>query len=312
MLNADFYTFTQQVQGAMFAALYAGQAKLAEPLPALPPLLQVRSGYAESPGWFLVQAMEFDPEPLTVETLRVRDIYASERIVVAVLEFLAGEQWLKCQGNTYTLTDAGRAVFEQLRQRSLTLLTVMPDPLPTAQLDRLEVLLQRIIEASLQAATPPGTWCLAHSRQRAPAADAPLLTRLNQIFSDFNAFRDDAHMAAWQPHGIDGYAWEAFALICEGQVDSAAAVYQQLPFRGYSEAEYAAALQSLLERGWLTRSDNRYQVTETGRTIRAEVEQRTDAYFYGSWSVLGAGELEEVQGLLQQFQTRLQAMAEGG
>ena len=308
MFNAEFYNFTQQVQGAMFQALFAGQGKLDEPLPSPPPLMQVRSGYAESPGWFLIQALEFDPEPITVENLRVRDIYASERIVAAVLEFLAGEQWLSRQGEAYYLTETGRRVMNQLRDRTLKLLAVMDTPLPVAQLERLENLLGRVIDACLQVGTPPGNWCLAHSRNRAPADDAPLLLRLNQYFSDFNAFRDDAHMAAWQPHQISGHAWEAFALICTKQADSAQAVYTQLPFRGYTVEEYTAALQSLIERRWLVLRDGQYQPTETGSTIHTEAESKTDQYFYEPWSALDEGESDELRGLLQQLLEALQTV----
>ena len=312
MLNADFYNFTQQVQGALYSALFAGQNKLREPLPPLPPMFQIRAGYAESPGWFMVQALEFDPEPLTVANLRVRDIYASERIVAALLELLAGEQWLRRQGEAYHLTDAGRDTLNQVRSRTLKLLEVMETPLPAEQLNRLESLLSRVIDSSLGAGDPPGNWCLAHSRNRAPDNDAPPLLKLNQYFSDLNAFRDDAHMAAWKACDVGGYAWEAFTLICDGQAGTADDVYDKLPFRGYSVAEYEKALQTMLERGWLDHPSvqaGQYRITEAGQAIRNNVETLTDEYFYKPWSSLSPNDLEETQQLLNLLHDRSQSMA---
>ncbi len=85
VLDAEFYDLTQDIGGAIFGAMLAAQAPAVAP-PVPPPLLQVRRGLAEAPAWYLIQAVEFDPAPLTVAGLRVRDIYASERIVAALLE----------------------------------------------------------------------------------------------------------------------------------------------------------------------------------------------------------------------------------
>src|SRR5258706_12922667 len=93
VLDAEFYDLTQDIGGAIFGAMLAAQAPAVAP-PVPPPLLQVRRGLAEAPAWYLIQAVEFDPAPLTVAGLRVRDIYASERIVAALLELMASEKWL--------------------------------------------------------------------------------------------------------------------------------------------------------------------------------------------------------------------------
>jgi hypothetical protein len=93
-MNAEFYNFLMETQGALYGAMQSVRVRPAEELEPPPIIFQIRAGLAESPGWFMVQAAEFDPEPLTVENLRVRDIYASGRIVQALLELLAGEQWL--------------------------------------------------------------------------------------------------------------------------------------------------------------------------------------------------------------------------
>lgn len=77
MLNKDTYNLTQTLQGAIFqGAFNTYQASLSEDAknnqPPPHPLMQIRRGYAESPAWMMIQAKEFDPEPLTVEKLMIR------------------------------------------------------------------------------------------------------------------------------------------------------------------------------------------------------------------------------------------------
>jgi hypothetical protein len=212
---------------------------------------------------------------------------------------LASETWLDRRGDEYYLTEEGRIVMNRLKSRAATLLQEVAPP---TQIDvaRLEGLLRRVIEASLACPTPPGSWCLAHSRRRASGDEAPALVRLYHYIADFNAFRDDAHMAAWQPLGVEGYEWEAFSFVASGQAETAAALFRQLAYRGYSQEDYAAALKELTKRGWLTAKGDSYQLTEAGSTVQAEVEQHTDTYFYAPWyQALNETELKETIELLR-------------
>lgn len=312
-LDSQFYNFTQGLQGQLFRAMQVTQPEVAKSLEPLPPLLQVRGGYAESPGWFMIQAAEFDPEPLTVANLRIRDIYASERIVAALLEMLAGERWLAREGEAYRLTAAGRAILAKLQDRPAAFLDPPELPLPSDELGRLIDLLRRLFAGCLAMLTPSGSWCLAHSRRRAPEADAPPLRQINQFMADFNAFRDDAHMAAWQAEDVAGYVWEAFSLIVSGGASDGAGVYEKLFYRGYSLAEYEAALQSLVARGWLDHNQpaGNYTVTATGHDVNASVEEATDSYFYAPWQKLPKGEAQELQERLQALSEALQRLAAG-
>ena len=118
-------------------------------------------------------------------------------------------------------------------------------------------------------------------------------------------------MAAWQSYKLDGYVWEAFALICAGDTDSAASVFEQLAYRGYSRAEYAAALEALARRGWLEPAGTAgtYRVTAEGREVREVVERLTDSYFYAPWSCLKEAEIGELRALLLRFIEDLHASA---
>ena len=296
-LNAAFYDDIQNTAVPFYRAMTAVQQQREQPDPL--PLLEVRRGRAESPAWYMIQAAEFDPEPLTVAKLRVRDIYASETMALALLEMLASETWLDRRGDEYYLTEEGRTVMNRLKTRAANLLQGVAPP---EQIDvaRLEGLLRRVIEASLACPTPPGNWCLAYSRRRASGDEAPALVRLYHYIADFNAFRDDAHMAAWQPLGVRGYEWEAFSFVASGQTETAATLVHQLAYRGYSQEDYAAALHNLAERGWLVQEGDTCQLTEAGRTVQAEAEQRTNDYFYAPWhEALNEAELGEAIELLR-------------
>jgi hypothetical protein len=308
MLNAEFYNLLMDVSGAVWGALAAARARSSEPVPPAPPILQLRGGKAESPAWFLVQASEFAPEPLTVANVRVRDVYASERIVQALLELMASEGWLDRQDDdTYPLTEAGRAVLARSLERRYHWLSAVT--VPVSELTQVEHWLSRLLDASLQSPTPPGTWCLAHSRRRALPAAAPLLARIHQYFDDFNAFRDDAHMAAWQPLGVSGHEWEAFALVCSEQARTAQQLFEQLHYRGYRRTEYATALDNLTQRGWLSLANDTAYVIDAGRAVREQIERDTDKYFYAPWTCLTDAEVAMTRTLLMQLRDRLHEMS---
>jgi predicted transcriptional regulator len=308
MFNSDFYNLTQEAQGAIFQAGYKLNAAAAAP--ASPnPLLQVRRGLAESPGWLFIQAAEFDPEPLSVEKLRVRAVWSSPRIVQALLEMMAGEKWFDRVGDNYYLTDEGRDVMQAITERRRKLVHAAIPAASADATERLEVLLRRVIDASLSAAQPPDIWSLVHSRHRAPRDDVPVLEKIFQYFSDINAYRDDSHMAAFQPHQIEAYVWEAFSLVWSESANTAQAIYEQLFYRGYSRIEYASALDELVVRGWVENSgDSEYHLTTQGRAIRDEAERLTDEYFYAPWKILSEAEAQETQTLLLEMRDRLNAV----
>jgi DNA-binding PadR family transcriptional regulator len=317
MSSIDFYNLMMDTDSARFGAIAAVRAKSAGAETTSPnPLLQLRRGLAESPAWFLIQAAEFEPEPLSVARLRVRDIYAAEGLVHALLELMASEKWFdraRVKGEEfYHLTENGRSALARLRDGGRQV-TASLEPLPLADLAHLENLLRRIIQSSLNSPTPPGTWCLSHSNQRAPDEAAPALVKIAHHFADFNAYRDDAHMAAWQPHDIEGYVWEAFSFIWGGAAASAEALFDQLAYLGYSRADYATALRDLTRRNWLEEIpglSGAYRLTDSGRAVREEAERLTDHYFYAPWSVLAEDETGAIHALLVRLHDNLQQMAQ--
>ena len=64
-----FYDLLMEASGALYRAAARHLAALSNAAPP-PPTFQIQAGRAESPRWFLLQATEFAPEPLTVANLR--------------------------------------------------------------------------------------------------------------------------------------------------------------------------------------------------------------------------------------------------
>lgn len=296
--NATLYNFTQQMQGQIFFAAF--KTNLSADVQAewqnRPPLMNLKRGYAESPAWVLVQALEFAPDPLTVERFRKRAVYSSPSLTQALLEIMASEQLFDRIGDTYHLTDKGQAEADKITSQRLVAFEGF-EPIPHEQIAELEKYLSQIIEASLQADI--STWCLEHSHNRAPASDAPLLAKIIQYGSDLNAFRDDAHMTAFGEYDVLGHVWEAFSYIKSEQANKASELYEKLSYRGFYTEDWQSALDDLVTRGWITEDDTYYRVTEEGIKIAEDVEQKTNHYFYAPWDVLSDDDYQKLIDLMQ-------------
>jgi hypothetical protein len=301
--NSDLYDFTQNLQSAIFrAAFKAFLISLEEEdadRPTIPAILQLRSGYAESPAWIMVQIAEFLPEPLTVAKFCKRAVYSAPRLIQGLLELLASEKYLDRIGEDYYLTDAGQDVIDTMTLRRTAILSGFVS-IPPADIGKLESLLRRVIEASLQTKTPPGTWCLTHSRNRASSNALPLVNIIRYC-TDLNAFRDDCHLAAYHAHGIHGRTWEAFNFVRERKATTADELFNLLAYRGFTQAEWAESLQDLVDRGWVEKTGIDYKSTDTGETIYQKGQEQTDAYFYAPWSTLSGDEFDELIALMQQL-----------
>ncbi|MBK9051204.1 MAG: winged helix-turn-helix transcriptional regulator [Chloroflexi bacterium] len=311
LVERNFYDWTQNLQGLLWQAAAAIKSRAPQPdqpAPAPPVIMQLRRGYAESPAWYMVQALEFDPEPLSVARLRVRAVYSGERIAAALLELLATEGWLDYQGDgDYVPTPAGRDVMERMRQRTGEWLGGLETEL--TDLGGLAILLGRVI-ASCMATEADGPWCLRYSRRRAPGDDAAAVLKINQYCADFNAFRDDAHMASYRPYGVSGQVWEIFWTIWQEQANTVDAIHEALVYRGLSRREVAQAVDELVTRGWVAAAENNdYTITEAGRAVRETAEQVTNERFYAPFVCLSETDLADLLERLARLQTELTQLA---
>lgn len=304
--NAALYDETQNLQGQM---IQTARAITPQTAPATPPILiQLRRGLAESPAWLLAQATEFEPEPLSVERLRIRAIWSSERIMAALLELMASEKWMERVGEDYHLLPEGQRLKKEVLGRSPRLLQQLSPLIQQTDLIRFEALFAHILDNAMNCPTPPGNWCLTHSKRRAPAATSEPIVKIFHHYSDVNAWRDDSHMAAWRPYNVAGFVWEVFNFVCNGTAGNAEEIFDQIAYRGYSRLEYNDALEQLTGKGWIQPDGNRYHATEQGRSVFSEVEEHTNQYFYAPWKQLGEAEQEEFWNLSEAFDRELKEL----
>ena len=296
-LDAAFYDLTQEAAAGLASAAEAAYDRDFGAL-ILPALYQYRRGYAEAPAWILVQATEFAPRPLTVERFLVRAVYSSPNQIRALLDLMAAEGWFDREREDYHLTPAGEQLHREVVEHRQSALLAY-DTVDDALIERLAALLDRVVTAAITHPDLPDRWCLSHSRNRAPLADSPPLLRLVHYCDDLNALRDDAHLAACGKYNLPSAVREPLALACAGQARTATVLSQQLPFRGFSTAEWQDALDHLEDQGHLTHDRDGYSPTEAALLVRADIEYLTDLYYYAPWSVLSASEMEEAfEGLL--------------
>ena len=209
----------------------------------------------------------------------------------------------------YTATEKGQTGATAIMGAAVAKLDdVTVDEADTARLLQLVTNLNNAVSETKEPAEKPAT---LNARQ-VVNTEGSVLWQLGLQFSVLNAFRDDAHTAAWQTkYDIPGHQWEAFSHVWAENVwgdpvNTAEAVAEKLGFRGYDVDAYTAVLQDCVTRGWLAEEDGTYTVTEVGAQLRQEVEETTDNLFYAPWAVLNGSQLIELNALLTELTQGLQ------
>jgi len=253
-------------------------------------------------NWFYLSlARGSEPEALTMERLQALAPYAAPGATAPRIEQLVEQGLLEpAAPDAYRLTDQGRAAVEGIFDAAHQCLETV-QPLPAGRMERLHLLLARLVQATLDAPEPAEKWALALSRWTDPGEQAPAAARLDQYLTDLYRYRDDAHVAAWQPHDIAGHAWEALTFIWRGDAGTAAELAEQLqPYRAYSAEDYEQALADLVSRGWVVEEDGSCKLTDEGKKVREQAEADTDRHHFVGWSALSPAELAELYDLLAQ------------
>ncbi|MBC8249622.1 MAG: hypothetical protein H8E90_08080 [Anaerolineales bacterium] len=258
-------------------------------------------------GWtwgLLLAALPFEPETTTPARLQVRGPYTAADAYLTRLAAAAKKGYLaEARPGEYRLTDTGQVETHRFVEE-LRAAMVEPDPLTEADSERLINLLDRLVQASLNTPSPPDTWCISLSHELMPAASPPL-PYIEQAISCLAAYRDDAHLAAWQPSGLSATALETLTFLWRGEADSLDTLCEQLAHRGHPRQVYAQALAELRERGFIEGPDSAPRVTEAGRAFRDEVEVNTDRYFFALWACLDDAEKAELADLLTRLRDGL-------
>jgi hypothetical protein len=259
-------------------------------------------------GWVMAAPL-FEPQPVSARLLHVRAAFTNP--VKLDADLARGVQLGLLEpgpAGEYRLTEKGQAGVEHLIQTAWTAMNKL-SPLPQADLLRLADLLKRVDDGCLAAPEPPDKWCLRIERHYDPGVDAPVMPRLDQYLSDLVAYRDDARIAVRESYGVSGQAWEASGLLWRGVAMTLDELCERLARRGWSREDYKAAVQELIDRGWVTGDEAEYVVTDLGRAVREEAKDRRDDYFHRPFGCLDEDELDELEQLLTRLCDVLEPVA---
>jgi hypothetical protein len=256
-----------------------------------------------APAWYawLLPAVAFEPEAMSTAKLRVRSPYVAPQLYEERLSNAAAAGYLRCVDQYgYLLTVKGHQAVQVVLQAGYACMAQLT-PMSIERMEELAGLLVRLVAACLATPEPPGTWCLAHSRKIDPGDGASAAARIDQYLSDLAAYRDDCHLAAWAPLGIDGPELEALTYLWRASDIAPLTLeelFEKLVRRGWEKEDYRSRLSDLIRRGWVEQAAEAYVVTRAGAEVRQEVEDRTDAYFYQPWDCLTPAKLDKLRSLL--------------
>ena len=179
--------------------------------------------------------------------------------------------------------------------------------MPDHELERLAILLKQIVTESKVTREPPEKWSILI---RFHVADeySPLIVQIKEYLMDLFAYRDDSHLSAARPiFNEAGIVWLVLGSLWHGEAVTAEQMAEKMAFRGYDVNDYEIAIQAAIEVGWLEEADqpNTFRPTQQGKELCEQAEHLTDEYFYAPWSVLTAGEIDELYRLLTKLRDEL-------
>jgi len=233
----------------------------------------------------LMAVIALEPEDTTPAHLIVRSPYtAIESYHDRLKNASKAGLLIEVDEGKYRLSESGRISLEKLIATARAVMAEV-DPLPEPNSNLLAELLDRIIQSSLNSPPPPDKWSIKLSCKLLPLPQPPM-PYIEQEFTALAAYRDDAHLAAWQTSGLSATALETLTLFWNGEVDSLESLCKRLENRGHSCHVYQDSLEELRSHGYLQGPDHAPWLTGAGRVFRNQVEDDTNRSFFASWDCL--------------------------
>jgi hypothetical protein len=245
----------------------------------------------------LLSATTCEPEPIMIADLMVRSPYtAAEKFQSRLADAVKDGYLIEVDPGSFRLSEAGVLGTGELIRTARTAMAEA-DPLPRPDSADLAELLGRLVHASLENPPPPEPWSISASYKLMPEIEPPM-PFIEQAITCLSAYRDDAHLAAWEYAGLSATAFEMLSLLWRNEAASLKEVNEHLTHRGHPGEIYRLALEELMERNYVARVDDDLSVTEDGRLFRNEVEEGTERYFFVPWKSLSSKEKTILAGLL--------------
>ena len=132
------------------------------------------------------------------------------------------------------------------------------------------------------------------------ADKTPSMVWVRRHLITIGSFRDDCHMSSWQKHQIPGFVWETLSFIWEGEINTPEKLAETLSgYRGYQQEDYQAAIDQLIDLGWVEAEEDHYIVSKSGRQVREEAEELTNEYYVKAFSSFSEAEMKALNGKLE-------------
>lgn len=245
---------------------------------------------------------------------RKRDPFSNPQLFEKIFVTLNFKGWIEPrQDGSYEVTEEARQAARRIIQAGEEQL--LPLATSTAlDLQRLAMLLKRIVLANAAAPEPPEKWAV-QKRFRIVGKDIPPILRIREYLMDLLAYRDDCHLAASHSYfGRAGIIWSVLGSLSRNGQVTGGQVAESHAFRGYDAGDYEVALEAAAQIGWAeaTGVPGAYRITPLGQEIHEDAQRTTNQYFYNPWSVMTEAELEELYDLLGMLREQLRAFRKRG
>ena len=246
-------------------------------------------------------AFQLSPEMLT-ETIYLKRVpYSNPDALRENLADAVKTGYLEEEGaGGYKPSQKGREVIQLVHEKFYSHVNAI-NQFPVDKMKELAGLLRLLVEEVSKAELSTGILSLDLVRDGHPEVDSGTLAEVDQLLDDLNAFRDDAHIAAWAPIGESGQVWEALTFIWNGEASSAEELAEKLPYRSYTAEEYQAALDRLVALGWSEVGEGGYQLTSAGKELREKAEEETNTNYFKAWNALSDQDLNRLAELLREL-----------
>ena len=251
--------------------------------------------------WSLLLAvLTFEPEDSTPAHFMVRGPYTSPEAYLSRLVAASEAGFLsEVEAGKFQLNDRGRKIVLDLIALGRQAMADA-DPLSNTDAQKLKEMLNRIVQSCLTTSPPPDTWSIQLSYKLMPDPEPPM-PFIEQAISALLAYRDDAHLAAWQNTELSATALETLTLLWNGEVNSLDEICKRLYRRGHACKVYRSALEDLRTLRLINGPDEAPWLTGVGRVFRNQIEENTNRYFYSPWVCLSESEKMEMERILDQL-----------
>ena len=248
------------------------------------------------------------PAPVNIREWQTRNPYNNPVQMQEALQATAERGWITLHEKDFSANqkalDFTEGIIQLLTETLSERETELEDGIPQAV-----ELLGRLVEAA-HAVQGFDKFTLDFSRNFEYEDKTPSLLWVRRHLISLGAYRDDCHIASWQGGDFSGNTWETLTFIWQDNAHTAEELAEKLQFRSFTTEDYQTALEDLHNRGLIALEEDKYQVTEVGKRLRQQAEDKTNQLHQAAFKALSDSELEKLNGLLAAFAEALKVEEE--